>query len=144
MSNAVTLAKLQKLAAGLARAPEALQRAVVLATRSVKEHVADEVRARTNPWGRVWAKNKPATVKQKGHGSVLTGRTGRLLRSLSVTAGEGKIETKATTDYARFVQRGVKSRKMRPRVILPRKAIPPKWGEALDRAIAGEIRRELP
>lgn len=153
MSNAVTLATLQKLARSLERTPDKLARAMATAGGEIGKLVADEFSTGTNPWGRPW----PAP---KDGGAPLV-RSGSLKGSVSVSSSEGKITTKATAPYARNLQRGRRNFKktaishvgqraasapkaltrveMRPRSIVPFKKLPPTWQLVLVQAISSEL-----
>ena len=146
MSNAVTLAELQKLAQSLAATPAKLTRGLATASTEIRKLVADEFSTGKNPWGRAW----PAP---KDGGTPLR-RTGALANSISVESDGGKIVAKAGVPYARFLQRGRKASRsgplrpgerrksaiiMRPRTIVPVKTLPPTWQLAIVQALSDEL-----
>lgn len=163
MSNATTMAALNKLVRGLNAAPAAVERGLAKATLEIRELVTDEFKSKTNPWGRAWAPSKQP--------NPLLVSTGTLVDSIRIEQHGSEIRTTVGVKYSRYIQRGRRNFKrkhratvsrlrgegysehlirkqkglmgtvMRPRTVIPFKALPPTWGVALATSLMGEIEK---
>ena len=140
MSNATTLKQLQKLAAGLANAGDALQRAAEESAKRLGEMTDTNIAAEKNPWGRSWKKLSSSTIKKKGSSKILYD-SGALLASVSVKADGLTIKVSANVPYAPYVLRGTPT--IRARVILPRKAIPKSWTKTIEESLTSAVEKEV-
>lgn len=73
-----------------------------------------------DPEGNAWADLKPATWARKNSPKILY-ETGKLRKSVRVTASRGGLEIDATAPYAVYLQRGTSKMPARPFIGMPEK-----------------------
>lgn len=112
-------------------------RASAKASEAIAELIEEEFHDQADPYGNSWTPHAPATVDRWGEHPVLD-LTGMMRGSVSVRplAGAG---IGITVDHpAAIHQAGWSNGPARP--VLPSRAMPPRWREALDAALAESIK----
>lgn len=136
----MSVRNLDQLAQNIGRLAAVPSRMAPAASREIARLIESEFATGRDPYGRAWAKLKPATLARGRRPPPLTA-TGKMRGSVQVrpAPGAGIAITFGSATPAIFHQYG--TRKMAARPMLPRGTFPATWARALERVGQTEFRK---
>lgn len=135
------MASFRRLAERLGELAQIPSRVTSKAAVRINLEIAKQFAQGTDPYGKPWARLKPATIRKKGHDLILVDTNRMQAETIAIPRRGAGIEL-VTVGYAGFHQTGTKW--MVPREVLPDRAeLPLAWQAIIREELADAFKKVM-